>query len=106
MEDISDGLATEVMHVCGQSTVGAILNVGMIPLSSQLKKAATALKKDPLLFALFGGDDYEMVFTVPPSAASKIKGSVVGRITRKPGIFLTDGNVSRPLRKHGFEHFS
>ena len=105
MEDISDGLATEVMHICGQSRVGAVLYPKKVPLSPELRKAARLLKKDPIAFALFGGDDYELVFTIPPAALPKVKGVVVGKITRKPGIFLSDGSLSRPLRKHGFEHF-
>lgn len=105
MEDISDGLAAEAMHICEQSKVGAVLYPKKVPLSPGLRKASRLLRKDPLSFALFGGDDYELVFTIPSSALPRVKGFVVGQITRKPGIFLSGGNISRPLRKHGFEHF-
>ena len=62
MIDISDSLSTDLNHICEQSRVGAVIYEDRIPLSKELKKAE--FKKGPLHYALSGGEDYELLFTV------------------------------------------
>lgn len=66
MIDISDGLSGDLSHICECSSVGARLAVAQLPLSSALRALATATSLDPFAWALHGGEDYELLFTVSP----------------------------------------
>jgi thiamine-monophosphate kinase len=107
MIDTSDGLSTDLAHICQESHVGAELNSVLIPLA-RVGKPARAVNLD---LALNGGEDYELLFTVPPSKRipSKIAGvalSHIGDITRSRRIFVTDPQgVSYKLHPKGWEHF-
>ncbi|UCC91552.1 MAG: thiamine-phosphate kinase [Candidatus Aenigmatarchaeota archaeon] len=110
MIDVSDGLASEVSHICGLSRKGALINREKIPISKQTKLAAELVKKDPVDFALHGGEDFELVFTVSrknlDKLRRKLKFSVVGKILPKSdGIYLLDKGRKRKLGK-GYDHFS
>jgi thiamine-monophosphate kinase len=109
MIDVSDGLASEVNHICQTSNTGAVVFKDAIPLSRNTRLLASRLNKDPYHFALHGGEDYELVFTIPESKLDRIRlkcqVSVVGRILdRKKGIFMEDNNERVPLRG-GYDHF-
>ncbi len=65
MIDISDGLASEVLHLCRRSGVGARLYLNKIPISSKCFEFGDEINVDPVMAALNGGDDYELLFTVP-----------------------------------------
>ncbi len=110
MIDVSDGLASEVKHICELSKRGAVIYREKIPVSKQTKLAARLLGKDPVDFALYGGEDFELVFTIPEKHLSKLKGklkfSVVGKILpEKEGIYLMENGRKRRLGK-GYDHFS
>lgn len=66
MIDVSDGLASEVRHICEASGVGAEVYAEKIPIHSATKKSGSILKKNPLDFALSGGEDFELIFTIHP----------------------------------------
>jgi len=73
MIDISDGLSSEILHICKQSGVGCRLYEEKIPIDNQTKAFAGELNINPLVAALNGGEDYEMLFTLPVTAFEKIK---------------------------------
>lgn len=106
MIDISDGLSTDLDHICRESGVGAEVEMDRIPraLGGQGKKRPVDLE-----FALHGGDDYELIFTSSKSVPRKIEGveiTRIGQITRKKKMWLIHGDGSRhPLKAKGWEHF-
>ncbi|MCX6695763.1 MAG: thiamine-phosphate kinase [Candidatus Altiarchaeota archaeon] len=109
MIDVSDGLASEVCHICDRSGTGAMILKHSIPLSKTTIASAKALGKDPFQYALNGGEDYEIVFTIPRRKLRKMRlktpVSVVGVITgKKQGVKLLDGRKIVNL-SGGFDHF-
>lgn len=105
MIDVSDGLASEVERICEQSNVGAIIFKDNIPIADETIKAASAAGKDPYDYALYGGEDFELVYTVSEKNLSKVKGFLVGEITKKKGIRIYSKGKERLLKKHGYDHF-
>jgi len=112
MIDTSDGLSTELGHLCKASNVGAEIWADRIPLvevPSELKKRGF----DPLTMALDGGEDYELLFTVPHESLSqlprRIKNSpisIIGRITQNKRILLVPENgAARRLLPGGWDPF-
>lgn len=73
MIDISDGLTADLAHLMQQSQVGAELDLTKIPTSSALKRYAKKIRIDALDFALYGGEDYELLFSVPEKALQKLE---------------------------------
>jgi thiamine-monophosphate kinase len=108
MEDCSDGLASETKNICEASNCGAILFWKKIPVSVKTKKAAFLLGKDAREFALFGGEDYELIATVPKKHLKKVdeKYFVVGRIIKEKKIFLEKNGKKSLLKKSGYDHFA
>ncbi len=111
MIDVSDGLASEVGHICEESGTGARIDHASIPLSADTREAARAVSMDPYDFALNGGEDFELVFTLPPGEETALRKefsdfTVVGEILKKSdGLFiLKDGK--REELKGGFNHFA
>ena len=108
MEDVSDGLASEVLNICSESKVGAVIYKDLIPLDKNTIKDAKKLKRDPYDFALYGGEDYELVFTINERQLKNLKGikcMVVGEILpRKKGVYLYYKSKKNKL-KYGYEHF-
>ena len=85
MIDVSDGLASEILHICKASNVGCRLYEDKIPLDPMTYETAREFGLDPTVCALSGGEDYELLFTIPQSDYDKIKGqldiSVIGYMT-------------------------
>jgi len=108
MIDVSDGLASEVNHICDESNVGAEVLKNRILLSDSTREAGRVLGKDPYHWALNGGEDFELVFTIPKERLKNIKHLkpvVVGRILEeKEGRWLVDGDGKVAL-KGGYDHF-
>jgi thiamine-monophosphate kinase len=84
MIDISDGLSSEILHICKQSNVGCQLNEDAVPIASETYNKALEFGIDPINCALSGGEDYELLFTILPSDRSKVKQhpdiSIIGEI--------------------------
>lgn len=107
MIDTSDGLSTDLGHLCDESKVGAELESELIPRASVGKP----IREVDLDLALHGGEDYELLFTVPPGkrVPSHIGGVAltrIGSITRPRGIFVRHlKGARRKLKPQGWEHF-
>ena len=107
--DISDGLAQDLGHILTASGVGASLELARLPRSALLE----AVPENVALQAqLAGGDDYELLFTLPPSALDSLHllpeaVTLIGRIEEQPGLRLrrADGSLL-VLEKHGHDHFA
>jgi thiamine-monophosphate kinase len=110
MIDVSDGLASEVTHICNESDCGACMDYNTIPLSAHTRETAQLLGEDPHEFALYGGEDFELVFTLQegdlPGLKKKFSDfTVVGRILeRESGVYLLKDGQKLPL-KSGYNHF-
>ncbi|NOY84455.1 MAG: thiamine-phosphate kinase [Nitrospirae bacterium] len=116
MIDISDSLSADLNHMMQQSRVGAELTRTQIPLSLALKRYAKQHKMDALDFALYGGEDYELLFCVPPSKEKKltqlikndfIQATRIGKIcSKREGIFMLGADKKKQaLRAKGYDHF-
>ena len=85
MIDISDGLASEILHICKQSNVGCKLFEAKIPIEAETRELAIEYKIIPSIAALSGGEDYELLFTIPQSDYEKLKDvegiSFIGHMT-------------------------
>ncbi|NNE26811.1 MAG: thiamine-phosphate kinase [Saprospiraceae bacterium] len=111
MIDISDGLASDLMHICKASGVGAYVEEGKIPIKDEAQLMAIKFKLDPVTTALNGGEDYELLFTVDEKDLEKIRFMpgvyIIGEITdEEEGLKLhtTGGNI-HPLKAQGWKHF-
>lgn len=108
MIDISDGLSSEILHICKASNVGCNIYEDKIPLDRQTKDFAEELNINPLVAALNGGEDYELLFTVPLNAYDAIKKefdiTIIGHITEaKEGAnLITTGGSVIPLQAQGW----
>jgi len=105
MEDVSDGLASEARNICSESKCAAVIYRGKVPVSAEVRKAASALKMDAVDLALFGGEDFELVFTVSPKNLKKVKGYIVGEIIKGNGVFLEENGRRKKLKRFGYDHF-
>ena len=112
MIDISDGLASDLMHICKASGVGAYLEEAKIPIHDDAQLMAIKFQLDPVTTALNGGEDYELLFTIDEKDLEKIRYMpstyIIGEITdKKDGITLhtTGGNI-HPLKAQGWNHFT
>ena len=111
MIDVSDGLASEIIHLCTQSEVGCELYEDKIPIDPQTFERAREFNLDPTVCALSGGEDYELLFTIPMADYDKIKGlpdfTVIGHITPKTsGVNLVaKAGTSHPITAQGWNAF-
>ncbi|PIF03233.1 MAG: thiamine-phosphate kinase [Draconibacterium sp.] len=109
MIDVSDGLSSEIMHLCNSSKLGCRLYEEKIPMDNQTKQMAQELNINPLVAALNGGEDYELLFTIPLEVHSKIKNdpniTIIGNMTTKEeGIHLiTTGGSKVKLIAQGWK---
>lgn len=99
MIDVSDGLSSEILHLCKQSKVGCVLYEEKLPIAEETRAAAFKFNLDPTACALSGGEDYELLFTVKQDDYEKISGnpdiSVIGYLTDEEAgahIFTKGGN--------------
>ena len=110
MVDISDGLSSDIMHICKQSDVGCVLYEDKFPLNDDAKEFAYKLQLDPTACALSGGEDYELLFTVSQADYEKIKTnpaiSIIGYITdaTEGKHIITRGGNKHELVAQGWNH--
>ena len=111
MIDISDGLASELFHICSASGVGAIIEEGNVPISQEAQLQALEFNLDPITTAMSGGEDYQLLFTIDPKDVEKVRFLpdlyISGEIVPKAdGVKLhtTGGNI-HAITAQGWNHF-
>ncbi|MBM7623945.1 thiamine-phosphate kinase [Sporohalobacter salinus] len=116
MNDISDGLASELNEITTASQVGAQIFADKLPISQTSKELAAKLDMSAKDYALFGGEDYELLFTAPANKSKKIKVNIENKLDTKISIIgeilppqqetkLITPNKTIKLMKEGFKHF-
>lgn len=109
MIDVSDGLASEILHICEQSGVGVELYEEKIPLDPQTYDTAREFGLDPTVCALSGGEDYELLFTIKTEDYDKVKNlpdfTIIGHITNKEKgrLLVTKAGTVATLRAQGWD---
>ncbi len=119
MMDLSDGLATDLAHICKQSNLGAVVYQNQLPHDPILVEAADLLNQKDLPWMISGGEDYELLFTVAPHATKKLQEVVaktgdllypVGTMITGKGVTLIENDLHQrrevPVEFLGFDHFS
>ncbi|MDR0227932.1 MAG: thiamine-phosphate kinase [Flavobacteriaceae bacterium] len=108
MIDVSDGVSSEIMHLCTQSKVGCNLYEDKLPLDPQFMSTCEEFNIDSTTMAINGGEDYELLFTIKMEDFEKIKGnpnlSIIGHMTQESeGVHLiTRANTKIPLKARGW----
>ena len=111
MMDVSDGISSEVLHLCKQSNLGCVLYEEKIPIAEESRKAAYKFGLDPTVCALNGGEDYELIFTLKQEDHDKIvlneDISVIGYMTdiSEGRHLLTKGGNRFPVTAQGWNAF-
>jgi thiamine-monophosphate kinase len=111
MIDVSDGLSSEILHICKQSKVGCVLYEEKIPIADETRQAAFKFNLDPTACALSGGEDYELLFTVNQDDYNKIKDnpdiSIIGYLTLEDegAHILTKGGGKHAITAQGWNAF-
>ena len=111
MIDISDGLSSEILHICAQSEVGCNLFEDKIPLDPTVISTAEEFKMDATTIALSGGEEYELLFTIDQRDYNAIKGNpnltIIGHITDKQegAHLITRGDTKIPIQAQGWNSF-
>jgi len=118
MIDISDGLASEVYHICEASGTGARLYMRDIPVSDNVHRVAEHVGKERYDFALYGGEDYELLFTCQPDKVPLLAEdilddcgtplTIVGQIVEMPDSITIEDTSGKivPLEPRGYDHFT
>jgi thiamine-monophosphate kinase len=114
MIDLSDGLSSDLHHLCRESKVGALIEASSIPLDEDVRHLCGRRALDPLALALHGGEDFELLFTVAPENASRLPKRVDGVAVSRIGEITSDLRSVRVREKNhewhlsptGFQHFS
>jgi thiamine-monophosphate kinase len=111
MIDISDGLASEILHICQQSGVGCTIYEEKLPIDPMTYETARELGLDPTVCALNGGEDYELLFTIKQADYDKLKHdvdiSVIGHMTDKNSgaKMISKSSVVHELKAQGWNAF-
>lgn len=114
MIDISDGLSSDLHHLCEESGVGAVVEAARLPIDTVVTEMCGRRALDPLMLALHGGEDYELLFSVAPEDVSRLPKRVDGvSVTRigeikeaAEGVRISEGLKVWELKPGGWEHFS
>jgi thiamine-monophosphate kinase len=109
MIDVSDGLATDLRHLCQESRVGAVLYEERVPITPEARRLARKDRRTPFDHALSDGEDYELLFSLPRIEAVRAekarRGRVIGEISAMDGIYVRDSKGGlREIERHGWEH--
>ncbi|MFC1855868.1 thiamine-phosphate kinase [Thermodesulfobacteriota bacterium] len=115
MIDISDGIGSDIRRICYESNVGAMINLGLIPVTKQLKELSQVAKKSVYDYAISGGEDYELMFTVNSADEEKLmedynkrfkKRAVrIGEITQGRSVVTVDNAGVKTEISVGYDHF-
>lgn len=111
MIDVSDGLASEIFHICKQSGTGALIEEAKVPIHIDAQKLAIDLNLDPITVALHGGEDYELLFAIDPKDLEPIRNMpdvyIIGELTEAShGVKLqSSGGQIHTLKAQGWTHF-
>ena len=111
MMDISDGLSSEVLHICKQSNLGAVIYEDKLPIADEMRNAAFKFEIDPTACALSGGEDYELIFTIAQADHEKLvlneQISVIGYMTgvEEGTHIITKGGNKHALTAQGWNAF-
>jgi thiamine-monophosphate kinase len=111
--DISDGLSSDLHHLCRESNAGALIDASSVPLDEDVKRLCGRRALDPLALALHGGEDFELLFTVTPENVSHLPKKVDGIPVSRIGEITDASRVVRikekdrvwDLQPEGFAHF-
>ncbi len=113
--DLSDGVATDLYHICRASSLGARLRAEAVPLSPALTAAASLLSQDPLRLALAGGEDYQLLFTSPPGLAVALEQAfsqaglprplALGEMVPGSRVLLITAAGEQDISGTGYDHF-
>lgn len=113
--DVSDGLLQDLSHIARESGVGAVLDVTALPISPLLQDWCRKREQDPVQFALRGGEDFELLFTVRGEIAEEVarevekncgvRVRVIGEIVKESGIYLVQEGKTEPVIPEGWNHF-
>jgi len=113
MIDISDGLSSDLGHLCEESNAGSLIDSSSLPIDREVSLLCGRRALDPLMLALHGGEDFELLFTVRPDDVGRLPKRVdgvaisrIGEITDQVGkIRIAEKNRVWDLQPEGFEHF-
>lgn len=111
MMDVSDGLSSDIRHICKQSNVGCEIQESMVPINEDAYHMALNFNMDPITCALNGGEDYELLFTIAPEDETKIADEsafvIIGQITKAENgtVLITKSGNRHPLKAQGWNHF-
>ena len=113
MIDISDGLSSDLHHLCDESAVGAVIDAASLPLDENVVQLCGRRALDPLALALHGGEDFELLFTVAaenvarlPKTVDDVPISRIGEVTSQTAIRIQEKTREWDLEPQGFRHFS
>jgi len=114
MIDISDGLSSDLAHLCEESNAGASIDSSSLPIDGNVIRLCGRRALDPLILALHGGEDFELLFTVRPVDVPRLPKRVdgveisrIGEVTDEPGkVRVAEKGRVWDLPRGGFEHFS
>ena len=116
MMDTSDGIATDMAHICKESGKGAEIQANDIPVSESLTKAASHLGVSAIDWALKGGEDFHLLFTASPDCRVELEKLVheytdreiycIGRIVDDPGVYFVKDSERIDIAYQGYDHFS
>jgi thiamine-monophosphate kinase len=113
MIDISDGLSSDLNHLCTASGVGAFIESALLPIDQQVVELCGRRALDPLQLALHGGEDFELLFTVKPADVPRLPRRVDGVEIRRigevrihtDGVKISEGSRIWELNPGGWKHF-
>jgi thiamine-monophosphate kinase len=111
MIDISDGLSSEILHICKQSGVGAKIYEDRLPIDAETRDMAEEMHLDPTIAAMNGGEDYELLFTLPTAEYTKIKDfpgiTVIGNIVEDKSYInlITRDGTEVPITAQGWNAY-
>jgi thiamine-monophosphate kinase len=113
MIDLSDGLSSDLNHLCTASDVGGLIDSALLPIDNRVVELCGRRALDPLQLALHGGEDFELLFTVKPADVARLPRRVdgveikrIGEVTKAvEGVKISEGSRIWDLKPGGWKHF-